>query len=94
MAVTVCVRGAEQPQLLPGAQEGLQGNRVVQPDLWAMVCALARAFPVLLGPTMEAVATAQPGAAEDPKRVLHLWLWQVLSVIRCNCLGSEHGSDA
>ena len=58
-------------------QEGLKGNRVIEPSLWAVVTALERAFPLLLGPTMQAATAALPVSAEQPQHALQLWLLQV-----------------
>ena len=65
------------PNLSNAVQEGLKGNRVVEPSLWALVLALERAFPVLLGPTMAAVRLRLPDAALQPEQALRLWLLQV-----------------
>ena len=58
-------------------QDGLKGNRVVAGDLWALLRAIERAYPLLLGPTMQAVASLQPNALQQPQQALQLWLLQV-----------------
>lgn len=56
-------------------QEGLEGNRVVQAgDVWGVVAATARAYPLQLGPSVE---RAQAALGATPTRPLaELWVLQ------------------
>lgn len=69
-------------------QDGLVGNRAIQPQFWFVLCALGSAFPLLIGPHLEAVRKQNEGCKERDLAMAyilkvegqnHLWLLRNIS---------------
>lgn len=69
-------------------QEGLVGNRTVsRGDVWGLVTAATRAFPIQLSPSVEKAQEVLAAGAANGSTLLHTWIIQVsfcmLHVWRC-----------
>ena len=50
---------------------------MVEPHLWALITAAEQAFPLLMGPSLQAVRAACPDAQQHQQQAVQTWLLKV-----------------